>query len=190
MDKKIVILNKKLNGEIKIRNMNNQSTFTKQLLKDIKKIVKQNKKETFFNICGLETCDKRAEQKCSKCGSLYYCSKSHQKQDWKRHKPKCDDFDKDRYKILKKGSKNIQDIIYYNQELLWKKLYQQKYQFVIYNNGKFRFVKYSDYKRTLMKYWDKKTTTYHISKVLRTKKKGIFNIQTTVGISFTLDKEN
>ena len=160
----------------------------KQLLKDIKKLDKENKKECVRNVCGLESCNNPAKEKCSKCGSVYYCSKSHQKQDWNRHKPKCDVYDKKRYKELKKGSKNIQDIIYYNQQFLYKKLYQEKHQFVIYDNGKFRFVKYSQYKRTLMKYWDKKTTTYHIGKVLRTKKKGIFNIQTTVGMSFNLER--
>ena len=174
--------------------MNNQPPpkIIKQLFKQIKKQLKQDKKDSFFNVCGLESCNNNAEKKCSMCGSLYYCCVEHQKQDWKRHKPKCDNFksgEKNR-KILKKGSKDISDIIYYNSKLLYKKLYQEKYQFVIYNKGKFRFVKYSDYKRTLLKYWDKQTTSYHISKVLRTKKKGIFNMQTTVGMSFTLDREN
>lgn len=34
-------------------------------------------------------CSKPAIQKCSGCQSVHYCSKEHQKEDWKLHKLQC-----------------------------------------------------------------------------------------------------
>lgn len=34
-------------------------------------------------------CGKETIHKCSACGNAYYCSKQHQKEDWKRHAQSC-----------------------------------------------------------------------------------------------------
>ncbi|XP_017782905.1 PREDICTED: protein msta [Nicrophorus vespilloides] len=39
------------------------------------------------NSCAI--CKNPSEQSCSLCNEVFYCSKDHQRQDWKNHKPKC-----------------------------------------------------------------------------------------------------
>lgn len=34
-------------------------------------------------------CDKEATQRCSGCQSVYYCSRDHQRKDWKNHRSAC-----------------------------------------------------------------------------------------------------
>lgn len=37
-------------------------------------------------------CGKNAIHKCSACGNVYYCSKQHQKEDWRNHAKACKSF--------------------------------------------------------------------------------------------------
>ena len=39
--------------------------------------------------CALPSCSEAAKQKCAACGSLGYCSREHQRSDWKAHKVEC-----------------------------------------------------------------------------------------------------
>ena len=39
--------------------------------------------------CALSTCSEVAKQKCAACKSLGYCSREHQRSDWKSHKVDC-----------------------------------------------------------------------------------------------------
>jgi hypothetical protein len=39
-------------------------------------------------------CQKKATSRCSRCRSVWYCSVEHQRQDWKPHKPTCEDIHK------------------------------------------------------------------------------------------------
>jgi hypothetical protein len=39
--------------------------------------------------CALPSCSKAAKQKCAACRSLGYCSRKHQRSDWKAHKKEC-----------------------------------------------------------------------------------------------------
>lgn len=39
-----------------------------------------------------EVCGKPAEQKCSACKSVFYCSREHQKNHWKEHMKNCKAF--------------------------------------------------------------------------------------------------
>ena len=41
--------------------------------------------------CQLAGCDEKAPNRCSRCKSVWYCGVDHQRQDWKNHKPACDD---------------------------------------------------------------------------------------------------
>lgn len=34
-------------------------------------------------------CSSKTVRRCSRCLSINYCNKEHQRQDWKRHKPEC-----------------------------------------------------------------------------------------------------
>lgn len=47
--------------------------------------------ETREEICGV--CGTNAKQKCSSCKLIYYCSREHQKLDWKRHSKICRGFE-------------------------------------------------------------------------------------------------
>ena len=40
-------------------------------------------------LCGLSSCSEEAKRKCAACKSLGYCSREHQRSDWKTHKSKC-----------------------------------------------------------------------------------------------------
>lgn len=42
------------------------------------------------SIC--EVCKQPATQKCGGCRTVFYCSKDHQKQGWKKHKFSCKPF--------------------------------------------------------------------------------------------------
>ena len=37
-------------------------------------------------------CGKEASQRCSGCQAVYYCSREHQKNDWKNHRSACSAF--------------------------------------------------------------------------------------------------
>ena len=39
--------------------------------------------------CALPSCSDAAKQKCAACKSLGYCSREHQRSDWKSHKVEC-----------------------------------------------------------------------------------------------------
>ena len=39
--------------------------------------------------CGLSSCSEAAKRKCAACKSLGYCSREHQRSDWKAHKKVC-----------------------------------------------------------------------------------------------------
>ena len=39
--------------------------------------------------CALPSCSEAAKQKCAACKSLGYCSREHQRSDWKSHKKEC-----------------------------------------------------------------------------------------------------
>ena len=39
--------------------------------------------------CALSSCSKAAKRKCAACKSLGYCSREHQRSDWKSHKKEC-----------------------------------------------------------------------------------------------------
>ena len=39
--------------------------------------------------CALPSCSDAAKQKCAACKSLGYCSREHQRSDWKAHKTEC-----------------------------------------------------------------------------------------------------
>ena len=39
--------------------------------------------------CALPSCSEAAKQKCAACKSLGYCSREHQRGDWKTHKKEC-----------------------------------------------------------------------------------------------------
>ena len=39
--------------------------------------------------CGLSSCSEAAKRKCAACKSLGYCSREHQRSDWKTHKKEC-----------------------------------------------------------------------------------------------------
>ena len=39
--------------------------------------------------CNLQTCQKEASKKCSRCRCVFYCDKSCQTQDWPVHKSNC-----------------------------------------------------------------------------------------------------
>ena len=39
--------------------------------------------------CALPSCSEAAKQKCAACKSLGYCSREHQRSDWKAHKKEC-----------------------------------------------------------------------------------------------------
>jgi hypothetical protein len=39
--------------------------------------------------CALPSCSKAAKRKCAACKSLGYCSREHQRADWKAHKKEC-----------------------------------------------------------------------------------------------------
>ena len=39
--------------------------------------------------CALPSCSEAAKQKCAACKSLGYCSREHQRSDWKTHKKEC-----------------------------------------------------------------------------------------------------
>ena len=39
--------------------------------------------------CALSSCSEAATQKCAACGTLGYCSREHQRSDWKTHKKEC-----------------------------------------------------------------------------------------------------
>lgn len=41
------------------------------------------------NICNLPGCDSPAHLQCSRCKQVVYCTKEHQKKDWKEHKKHC-----------------------------------------------------------------------------------------------------
>ena len=41
------------------------------------------------NHCNLQTCQKEASKKCSRCRCVFYCDKSCQTQDWPVHKSNC-----------------------------------------------------------------------------------------------------
>lgn len=43
-----------------------------------------------MNSCAV--CKQPSEKKCSLCGNVFYCSREHQKADWKTHKSKCVSF--------------------------------------------------------------------------------------------------
>lgn len=43
-----------------------------------------------INKCAI--CKKTANQKCGGCHLIYYCTKEHQKTDWKNHKKQCRPF--------------------------------------------------------------------------------------------------
>ena len=40
-------------------------------------------------MCGLPSCSEAAKRKCAACKSLGYCSREHQRSDWKIHKKEC-----------------------------------------------------------------------------------------------------
>lgn len=46
--------------------------------------------EDTINVCPV--CQKPAEQKCSACRSVFYCSREHQKRHWKEHIKQCKSF--------------------------------------------------------------------------------------------------
>jgi hypothetical protein len=39
--------------------------------------------------CALSSCSEAAKRKCAACKSLGYCSREHQRDDWKSHKKEC-----------------------------------------------------------------------------------------------------
>ncbi len=39
--------------------------------------------------CALSSCSEAAKRKCAACKSLGYCSREHQRSDWKVHKKDC-----------------------------------------------------------------------------------------------------
>uniref|UniRef100_A0A7S3DVM0 MYND-type domain-containing protein n=1 Tax=Entomoneis paludosa TaxID=265537 RepID=A0A7S3DVM0_9STRA len=48
-------------------------------------------------------CGAAAAKKCSRCKAVFYCCVEHQKSDWKRHKPSCNDtFQADQYTLHKR----------------------------------------------------------------------------------------
>ena len=49
----------------------------------------ENKKREDMTLQNCAVCHINAKNTCSKCRSVYYCSKQHQKQDWKTHKKEC-----------------------------------------------------------------------------------------------------
>jgi len=58
------------------------------------------------NKCNL--CGKDATKLCSRCKTVYYCSVECQKQNWKLHKPVCNDaFQADQYTLHKKSFDQI-----------------------------------------------------------------------------------
>ena len=51
--------------------------------------IAEPKEATESDKCGNVTCDKEPIFDCSSCGSVAYCCRKCQKDDWKRHKPSC-----------------------------------------------------------------------------------------------------
>lgn len=60
---------------------------------------------TTSEVC--EVCPSFASFRCSRCKSVHYCSKGHQKKDWLRHKPRCNALSKTSDPITEDNRVNI-----------------------------------------------------------------------------------
>ena len=65
-----------------------------------------------FKSKGCEVCKKSDIKllRCSKCRSVYYCTKEHQQTDWKTHKTVCGQLEKKRIELEKKDPLIDEDI--------------------------------------------------------------------------------
>ncbi|XP_026760833.2 egl nine homolog 1 [Galleria mellonella] len=55
-------------------------------------------------------CNQQTSKRCTRCLSVYYCNKEHQRQDWKRHKSECKlEESKKGSKIVKAGEHSIKN---------------------------------------------------------------------------------
>lgn len=154
------------------------------------KYKKKKMKENCKIICGNPPCKNEGIKKCSICKTLKYCGKKCQREDWHRHKPKCNTYKDDGSRVnkVKKGSNKIKMVVFENQHFLNKKILEGIRFFVYQKNKKIKCCKISDYKRVLSRRWDKQEIDYHIRKILDTKQMGIYNVRSNVSLIFHLEK--